>query len=121
MINLSAKSKNAIASSARPPRSHSNHATAAEAARQHGRRDDATRQRALAASYQALHDAYQQRETVFAAAMADRTAWEEATRQQRQLAIAADAELRAILISRTRHCAQPSPSRLPRTSVMSPG
>jgi hypothetical protein len=66
----------------------------ATAATRHGRRDDAARQQALAASYQAMHDAYRQRETVFAAAMADRSAWEEATRRQRQLAIAADAELR---------------------------
>jgi hypothetical protein len=35
-----------------------------------------------------------ERETIFAAAMADRTDWEQATRQQRQLAVAADAELR---------------------------
>jgi hypothetical protein len=66
----------------------------ATAARQHGHRDDAARQRDLAASYHAMHHAYQQRENAFAAAMADRTAWEEATRQQRQLAIAADTELR---------------------------
>jgi len=48
----------------------------------------------LAASYQAMHDAYLQREAVFAAVMADRQQWEQATRQQRQLAVAADAELR---------------------------
>jgi hypothetical protein len=54
----------------------------------------ATRQRDLAASYQALHDAYRQRETVFAATMADRDDWDLATRAQRQLAVAADTELR---------------------------
>jgi hypothetical protein len=41
-----------------------------------------------------LEQAYRQRETVFAAVMADRTEWEAATRQQRQLAVASDAELR---------------------------
>jgi conjugative relaxase-like TrwC/TraI family protein len=64
------------------------------AATRQGRRDDAARQRDLAASYQAMHDAYQQREDVLAAVMADRADWEQATRQQRQLAIAADAALR---------------------------
>jgi hypothetical protein len=55
---------------------------------------DAARQQALAASYQALHDAYRDRETVFATVMADRADWEAATRAQRHLAVAADAELR---------------------------
>jgi hypothetical protein len=41
-----------------------------------------------------MHDAYRERVTVFAATMADRADWEQATRQQRQLAVAADAELR---------------------------
>ena len=54
----------------------------------------ATRQQVLAASYRAMHDAYRERETVFATTMADRADWEQETRQQRQLAIAADAELR---------------------------
>jgi len=56
-------------------------------------------------SYQALHDAYRQRETVFAAVMADRTDWDHTTRQQRHLAAAAaaDAELRR------RHPDQPFP------------
>ena len=49
---------------------------------------------ALAASYRAMHDAYAEREAVFAAVMADRRQWETATRQQRQLAVAADTELR---------------------------
>jgi hypothetical protein len=48
----------------------------------------------LADSYQALNHAYRQRETVFAATMADRDDWEKATVQQRHLAVAADAELR---------------------------
>jgi hypothetical protein len=41
-----------------------------------------------------MHDAYREREAVFAAVMADRADWEQATRSQRQLAVAADAELR---------------------------
>ena len=45
-------------------------------------------------SYHALHEAYQQRETIFAASMADRADWDTATRAQRHLAVAADAELR---------------------------
>ena len=61
------------------------------------------RQQALAASYQAMHDAYRQRETALAVAMDDRADWERATRHQRQLAVAADAELRR------RHPNQPWP------------
>jgi conjugative relaxase-like TrwC/TraI family protein len=78
-------------------------AAEAAAARRHGDRDQAIRQQELAASYQALHDAYRQRETVFAINMADRADWEKATRRQRQLAVAADAELRR------RHPGQPWP------------
>ena len=48
----------------------------------------------LAAGYKALEEAYRQRETVFAQTMADRADWDTATRAQRQLAVAADAELR---------------------------
>ena len=48
----------------------------------------------LAASYQALERAYREREAVFAQTMADRADWDTATRAQRQLAVAADAELR---------------------------
>ena len=66
----------------------------ARAAQQHGYHDQAAKKHTLAASYQALHEAYRQRETVFAAVMADRADWEQATRAQRHLAIAADAELR---------------------------
>ena len=66
----------------------------ADAADQQGRPETASQQRTLAASYQAMHDAYIEREAVFAAVMADRQQWEKATRQQRQLAVAADAELR---------------------------
>jgi hypothetical protein len=66
----------------------------ARAARHQGRDEKASQQQSLAASYQAMHDAYRQREAVFAVVMADRQQWEQATRQQRQLAVAADAELR---------------------------
>src|SRR6202035_250229 len=54
----------------------------------------AARQQKLAASYHALHQAFQKRETAFAAVMADRADWDTATRAQRHLAVAADAELR---------------------------
>jgi conjugative relaxase-like TrwC/TraI family protein len=64
------------------------------AANQRGHHAEAARQHELAGSYQALHDAYRQREDVFAATMADRTDWDAATRTQRHLAVAADAELR---------------------------
>ena len=63
-------------------------------AHRQGQHETAAQQQALAASYQAMHDAYAEREAVFAAVMADRQQWETATRQQRQLAVAADAELR---------------------------
>ena len=66
----------------------------ARAARQRGDHDQAACKRDLAASYQALQEAYRQRETVFAVIMADRADWERATRAQRHLAVAADAELR---------------------------
>jgi hypothetical protein len=75
----------------------------ADAGRRRGTHTEAVRQAALAASYQAMHDTYRQRETALATAMQDRTDWEHATRQQRQLAVAADAELRR------RHPAQPWP------------
>ena len=78
-------------------------AAEAAAARQRGDHGAATSQHELAASYQALHDAYRQREAVFAAVMADREDWDLATRAQRQLAVAADAELRR------RHPGQPFP------------
>jgi hypothetical protein len=69
-------------------------AAEATAARHRGDHDTAARQQELTASYQALHQAYRQRETVFAATMADRADWDAATRAQRHLAVAADAELR---------------------------
>jgi conjugative relaxase-like TrwC/TraI family protein len=59
-----------------------------------GQHDTAARQRELADSYRALREVYRQRETVFAAVMADHADWDAATRAQRHLAVAADAELR---------------------------
>jgi hypothetical protein len=66
----------------------------ARAAAQRGDHDHAAARHKLAASYQALERTYRDREAVFAQTMADRADWETATRAQRQLAIAADAELR---------------------------
>jgi hypothetical protein len=66
----------------------------AAAAQRRGEHQEAARKQQPAGSYQAPHDAYRQRETVFAATMADRDDWEKATVHQRHLAVAADAELR---------------------------
>jgi hypothetical protein len=66
----------------------------ANAACRQGQQAQASQHQVLAASYQAMHDAYREREAVFAAVMSDRADWEQATRQQRQLAVAADTELR---------------------------
>ena len=66
----------------------------AKAADGRGEHDTATRQQELVGSYHALHEVYRQREAVFAATMADRADWDAATRAQRHLAVAADAELR---------------------------
>jgi hypothetical protein len=66
----------------------------AAAARKAGRHDRAARHEDLGASYRALRDFYQQREQAFAQVMARRQEWEQATARSRQLAIAADAELR---------------------------
>jgi 4-hydroxy-2-oxoheptanedioate aldolase len=75
----------------------------AQTASRDGKDQEASRQQQLAASYQAMHSAYREQETIFAAVMQDRTDWELATRHQRQLAVAADAELRR------RHPGQPWP------------
>jgi conjugative relaxase-like TrwC/TraI family protein len=89
---------------ARDARLASLRATAeAAAARQQDDPGQASRQEALAASYQAVHDAYREREAVLAVNMADRADWEQGTRYQRQLAVAADAELRR------RHPGEPWP------------
>jgi len=66
----------------------------ARAAGRRGEHDRAAAAHKLAVGYQALERAYRQRETVFAQTMADRADWDTATRAQRQLAVAADAELR---------------------------
>jgi hypothetical protein len=59
-----------------------------------GHHEAAAGYHALAASYKAMQDAYRKRENVFAGVMTDRADWEAATRAQRHLAVAADAELR---------------------------
>ena len=66
----------------------------ARAAEHRGDHGHAAARHKLAAGYQALERAYRQRETVFVQTMADRGDWDQATRAQRQLAVAADAELR---------------------------
>jgi hypothetical protein len=66
----------------------------AKAAARRGQHDTAVQHQQLGDSYQALHQAYRHRETIFAATMADRADWDTATRTQRHLAVAADAELR---------------------------
>jgi hypothetical protein len=55
----------------------------AKAASSRSQHDTAARQQELAGSYHALHETYWQRETVFAAVMADRADWDAATRVQR--------------------------------------
>ena len=87
---------------------------------------DAERQQALAASYQAMHDAYRDRETVLAAVMADRADWDAATRHQRHLAVAADAELRRRHPARTYpplRSAEPPPPTQPQRDelTLTPG
>jgi hypothetical protein len=66
----------------------------ARAAEQRGNHDHAATKHKLAVGYQALERAYRQRETVFTQTMTHRADWEAATREQRQLAVAAEAELR---------------------------
>ena len=66
----------------------------AQATESRGQAEAAAGHRVLAASYRAMHDAYRDRERIFAAVMADRADWDTATRAQRHLAVAADAELR---------------------------
>ena len=67
----------------------------AQATRSRGQNEVAAKQAELAASYRAMHDAYRERENVFAAVMDDRAEWDRATAQQRRLAVAADTELRS--------------------------
>jgi hypothetical protein len=78
-------------------------AAEAAAASQRGQHHQAARHQELAASYQALHAHYRKRESALTVTMADRADWEQATHHQRQLAVAADAELRR------RHPGQPWP------------
>jgi hypothetical protein len=69
-------------------------AAEARAAEHRGEHDHAAATKALAVGYQALEQGYRQREATFATVMADRADWDKATRAQRHLAVAADAELR---------------------------
>jgi hypothetical protein len=83
----------------------------------------AERHEALAASYRALRDLYQQREQTLAQTMADRREWEHATARSRHLAIAADAELsRRHPDQKIEPCAPPNqlPSPTPNTSSCTP-
>jgi hypothetical protein len=66
----------------------------AHAARKDGDHQRAARHERWAASYRAMSQHYRQQETTFAATMANRRAWEQATVHTRHLAIAAAAELR---------------------------
>ncbi len=75
-----------VRASAREARLAGLRASAEAAAASHrGDHDIATCQQGLAASYHALHEAYRQREIVFAMVMADRADWNAATRAQRHL------------------------------------
>jgi len=78
-------------------------AAEAIAAKTRDEHEEAAWQQELAASYQAMHDIYRQHENVLAVTMEDRAEWEQATRHQRHLAVAADTELRR------RHPGQPWP------------
>ena len=75
----------------------------ANAARRRGEHDEAARQETLAASYQALRDAYRARETELNTAIQDQQAREQEKQRLIRLAEAADAELRR------RHPHQPWP------------
>ncbi len=66
----------------------------AATARKVGDHNVGGQQDALAASYRALRDLYQQREQTLVQATTDRQHWERATALTRHLAIAADTELR---------------------------
>ena len=76
----------------------------ASAARRRGEHDEAARQETLAASYQAMRDAYRARETELDTATRDQQATEREEGRRLRLAEAADAELRH------RHPRQPRPS-----------
>jgi hypothetical protein len=69
------------------------HAEAQEA-RKNNDHDRADRHGNWAASYQAMRDRYRNLEDTFAKTMDDRHEWEQETQHSRQLAMAADAELR---------------------------
>jgi len=73
----------------------------ADAARRRGEREEAARQDTLAASYQAMRDAYRARETTLDTALRDQQTREHHALRRLRLAQAADAELRR------RHPGQP--------------
>ena len=93
----------------------------ARAAEQRGDHDHAATRHVLAASYQALEQAYRQREAVFAAVMADRADWDQPppapsaswpSPPTPNCAAATPA-------STSRRCARPNPSPPPRPSATS--
>ena len=93
----------------------------ADTAHRHGQHETAAQQQALAASYQAMHDAYREREAVFAAVMADRQQWETrhppaaAAGRRRRRRTAPPAPRPAV----RRRCAPPNPNPSPRNSAPS--
>ena len=92
----------------------------ARAAAQRGDHHHAERKRGLAASYQALQDAYRQREDVFAAVMADRADWEPPPATSGTWPSPPTPNSAAATpASTTRPCAPPNPSPSPGTSATS--
>jgi conjugative relaxase-like TrwC/TraI family protein len=85
-----------------------------QAARKDNDHDRADRHEHWAASYQAMHDHYQELEDALAKTMDDRHEWEQATQHSRWLAIAADAELR-----RRHPCQQIEPLRSAEPEIIS--
>ena len=87
----------------------------ASAARRRGEHDQAARQEALAASYQAMRDVYRALETELDTAIRDQQATDREKRRRLRLAEAADAELRH------RHSRQPWPPLPTREPQPAPG
>jgi len=85
-------------------------AAEALAAQRRGQHEQASQQQELAASYQALHDIYAERESVFAAVMADRADWDAATRAHGTSPSPPTPNSAAVtLAASTRRCAPPNP------------
>ena len=91
----------------------------ARAAEQRGDHHHAERKRELAASYQALQDAYHQREDVFAAVMADRAPGSTPPATSGTWPSPPAPNSAATPPSTTRPCAPPNPGPSPRTSATS--